>query len=307
MPQTRGRSRLRGVGVAGAVVFTCLGVVSCASVGARDPFLMAGSPGDAGSLAAEPAVTGAGPSAPAADGVPDEGPVPGADPRPAGAVTLAAMPRPEVEARPPEEEEVVEEFDPWEPFNERMFSFNWNLDRFVVKPVARVWEKILPDPVQRSLSNAFRNLGMPRRLVNNLLQGKLTGAGQELARFLLNSTAGVAGFFDVAKRLGIEKSDEDTGQTLGVYGVGPGPYLVLPFLPPLTVRDGIGLAVDGALDPFKYVVFPALALTGIGVADRVNDRSITLELFEAVEETTVDLYTAVRNAYLQRRKFEIER
>ncbi len=96
------------------------------------------------------------------------------------------------------------------------------------------------------------------------------------------------------------------GQTLGVYGVGPGPYLVLPFLPPLTVRDGIGFAVDATLDPFNYVVFPTGALAGIGGADRINDRALNLELFESVEETTLDLYSAVRNAYLQRRQKAIE-
>lgn len=205
------------------------------------------------------------------------------------------------------EEAFIEEYDPWEPFNEGMFSFNRKLDRFVVKPVARVWDKVLPDRAKQHLENAFDNLSTPRRLVNNLLQLKVVGAGRELTRFLLNSTIGVAGFFDVAKTLGIEESDEDTGKTLGVYGVGPGPYLILPFLPPLTVRDGIGLAVDGALDPFNYVIFPATALTGIAAGKRVNDRALNLESFETIEETTLDLYTAVRNAYLQRRQYAIDR
>ena len=200
--------------------------------------------------------------------------------------------------------EETAEYDPWEPFNEKMFSFNYRLDRYFLKPLARVWNKILPDPVQESLSNAFENLGMPRRLVNNLFQLKGKGAGRELARFFLNTTMGIVGFFDVATELGIDKSDEDTGQTLGVYGVGPGPYLILPFLPPLTIRDGIGFAIDGALDPLNYFI-PFAANTGRTGAKVINERSVNLELFEGVEATVLDLYTAVRNAYLQRRQRSI--
>lgn len=194
----------------------------------------------------------------------------------------------------------VEEYDPWLPFNEPVFSFNRQFDRVLVKPLATVWDTVVPDPVQRSLGRAFDNLGMPRRFLNSLFQAKLVGAGRELARFLLNTTFGIAGFFDVAKEMGIEKSDEDTGQTLGVYGVGPGPYLILPFLPPLTVRDGIGWAADLAMDPLNYILpFPALAGTTGGKT--INDRSLNLELYQNVEETVLDLYTAVRNGYLQRR------
>src|SRR5438876_405024 len=133
-----------------------------------------------------------------------------------------------------------------------MFSFNRKVDRYALKPVAKAWDKIVPDPVERSLKRAFDNLSMPRRLVNNLFQLKLKGAGQELARFGLNSTLGLAGLFDVAKVFGVEASEADTGQTLGRYGVRPGPYLVLPFLPPLTARDGIGFVVDTALNPINY-------------------------------------------------------
>lgn len=198
----------------------------------------------------------------------------------------------------------IEEYDPWQPFNEGTFAFNRQLDRFLVKPVATVWDKILPDPVQRSLSNAFENLGMPRRFVNKLFQLRLDAAGLELTRFLVNSTVGIAGFFDVAKALGIEKKEADTGQTLGVYGAGPGPYLILPFLPPFTVRDGIGTVFDLALDPLNYIL-PFAALAGMRGGNIVNERSLTLELFQNVEETVVDLYSAVRNGYLQRRQMII--
>lgn len=201
--------------------------------------------------------------------------------------------------------EEIEEYDPWEPFNEAMFSFNRQFDRFVLKPLATVWDKIVPDPVQTSLRNALDNVAMPRRLVNNLLQRKVEGAGREVGRFLVNSTIGVAGFFDVAKAVGLEKSEADTGQTLGVYGSGPGPYLVLPFLPPLTVRDGIGAVADAALDPLWYVA-PIAAPSGMKGGKIVNDRSLNLEFYENVEESVVDLYSAVRNAYLQRRQQAIQ-
>jgi phospholipid-binding lipoprotein MlaA len=195
-----------------------------------------------------------------------------------------------------------EEYDPWEPFNERMFEFNRRVDRYVLKPVATGYDFLLPNPVQKGIANALDNLGVVRRLVNNLLQLKVGGAGRELARFTINSTFGMGGFIDVAKAPGLEirPSDEDMGQTLGVYGSGPGPYLIVPLLSPLTVRDGIGYAADAAMNPLNYVL-PFGATMGIRVTDTVNYRSLNLDRFERVEESVVDLYGAVRNAYLQSR------
>lgn len=210
-----------------------------------------------------------------------------------------------------------EEWDPWEPFNTKMFWYNRNvLDRHVLKPLAQAWDFVLPDVAQRSLRNVVDNTYVVSRLVNSLAQGKWSGAGRELARFGINSTIGVAGLFDVAKDgLGIEKSDEDTGQTLGFYGVGPGPYLVLPFFPPMDVRDGVGYIVDGAMNPIAYLIpFAAEAdagtttgaLIGIGFVDAVNRRSLNLELYEGIEDTVLDLYSAVRNGYLQKREAKIK-
>lgn len=203
------------------------------------------------------------------------------------------------------EEDAVADYDPWEPFNERTFAFNLGLDRHVMKPVARAWDKVVPEPAQRGLKNAFHNVGFPKRFLNSLFQGKFRGAGRELARFVINSTVGLAGLFDVVGS-DIKPSEEDTGQTLGAYGVGPGPYLVLPFLPPLTLRDGIGSAVDAALDPINYIA-PFAANAGMTAAETVNVRAENLELFEGVEESALDLYSAVRNGYLQRRQTEIAR
>jgi phospholipid-binding lipoprotein MlaA len=198
------------------------------------------------------------------------------------------------------------EWDPWEPFNEKMFWFNREvLDRFVLKPAATAWDFILPTPVQKGIHNVFDNLAVVRRVVNNALQLKFTGAAKEAARFTINSTIGVAGFFDIAKEgFGIEQSNQDMGLTLGVWGIGPGPFLILPFLPPLTVRDGIGFAVDTAMTPYIYFV-PWYATLGATATNMVNERSLNLDSFERVAESTVDLYGAVRNAYLQRRAAQI--
>jgi phospholipid-binding lipoprotein MlaA len=200
--------------------------------------------------------------------------------------------------------EAGEDFDsdPLEAFNEKMFWFNREvLDRFLLKPAATAWDFVIPDPVQRGIYNIFDNLAVVRRVVNNTLQWKLAGAATEVARFTINSTVGLVGFFDVARDgFGIQQRDEDTGQTFGVWGIGPGPYLVLPFLPPLTIRDGIGYAFDTAMTPYIYFI-PWYANAGLTATSTVNERSLNLETFERVAESTIDLYGAVRNAYLQRR------
>ena len=148
----------------------------------------------------------------------------------------------------------------------------------------------------------------------------MKGAGIEVGRFLVNATLGFAGFFDVAKDMDLNTPEEDTGQTLGVYGVKPGPYLVLPLLPPFTVRDFAGFWGDIALNPINWLVAPIIEVEGIPSAiahknrmtitlvqvggrayEILNDRSLNLEKYQGVEEATLDLYTAVRNAYLQKR------
>jgi phospholipid-binding lipoprotein MlaA len=192
----------------------------------------------------------------------------------------------------------MDDYDPWEPFNEKMFNFNYKLDRYVIKPVAKVYNEIVLDGEKLAIHNAYDNVAMPKRFVNSLLQGKFTGAGRELSRFVINSTLGVGGLADVAKyQFHMEQSDENTGKTLGHYGAGPGPYLVLPFLAPLTVRNAVGYAFDLALDPVSYVL-PLAGIFGKSTDDIVNNRAINLDKYDGVEEATVDLYSAVRNAYL---------
>ena len=197
----------------------------------------------------------------------------------------------------------IEEYDPWEPFNESMFEFNRALDRWVLKPVAKGYRKVVPDQVEEWIDNGFTNISFVPRFINCVLQGKFPGAGRELARFVLNSTLGIGGLGDVAKRepFNLQPCKEDTGQTLGVWGIGPGPYLILPFLPPLTVRDAVGYFADGAMDPLSYFIPFVWDRLGMKAGDTVNNRALNIDLFQGFEEATVELYSALRNAYLQRR------
>jgi phospholipid-binding lipoprotein MlaA len=220
------------------------------------------------------------------------------------AFEIAALAEGMAQAREPgtEADAEADEYDPWERWNEPMFEFNRRLDRYVLKPVAKGYNFVVPDEVQIMISNGFDNISFVPRLVNSLLQGKVKGAGRELSRFLINSTAGVGGLFDPAKDVfGILKSREDFGQTLGVWGVGPGPYLIVPLMEPLTVRDGVGKAVDSALDPLSYFLPLIWERLAMKVTDIVNERSLNLDLFQGFEESVIDMYSAVRHAFLQRR------
>jgi phospholipid-binding lipoprotein MlaA len=200
----------------------------------------------------------------------------------------------------------IEEYDPWEKYNEKVFTFNYNFDKYLLKPVAKGYNFVMPDRVQQMIGHGFDNINVVPKLVNNLLQLNWKGFGTELGRFLINSTLGIGGLFDIAKQeFGLEKTKVDFGQTLGKWGTGPGPYLILPLLPPFTVRDGIGYAADGAMDPLSYVLPFIWDRIGMKAGETVNDRSLNLDLFQGFEETTVDLYSAVRNGYLQRRYYLI--
>ena len=218
------------------------------------------------------------------------------------------------------DEDAGDEYDPWEPVNANIFAFNLKVDRYVLKPVAKGYDFILPDVVQVGVSNIFYNLRFAPRFLNNVFQGKLKGAGIEVGRFLINSTVGLAGFFDLATKVNLVTPEEDFGQTLGFYGVKPGPYVVLPLLPPFTVRDFVGYVGDVFLNPINWLVIPIIEVDdvpsviehqnrmttsiiqlGSRVGEIVNERSRNLQKYQGVEEATLDLYTAVRNAYLQKR------
>ena len=197
--------------------------------------------------------------------------------------------------------------DPLEPFNQAMFSFNLKMDEYLLRPVATGYAAILPIGARQGVGRFFHNINIAPRLGNKLLQLKLVGAGKELSRFLINTTIGGLGFFDVADSwFGIEASHADFGQTLGQYGVPSGPYLVLPFFGPSTVRDAVGFSVDGAMQPITYLLptWPELiaARGGWVVGNAINARSLNLELFESVDRFSLDLYGAVQDGYLQQRE-----
>jgi phospholipid-binding lipoprotein MlaA len=202
----------------------------------------------------------------------------------------------------PAESESDEEYDPLEKFNEVMFDFNRQLDRFVLKPVAQVYSWVIPEPIEILIANGFDNIAFVPRAANSVFQGKWGGAVREVSRFLINSTLGIGGVFDAARYWGIEKSREDFGQTLGFWGLGPGPYLVLPFLEPMTFRDGIGRGVDVLMNPLTWLGPPWYFSLALKTAEIVNDRALNLELFQGLEESVIDLYSAVRNGYLRRRE-----
>ena len=191
--------------------------------------------------------------------------------------------------------------DPWEEFNSLVFMFNVALDQFLVKPIATGYDWIMPNFLEEGIRNAIHNIRFVPRFANSMFQAKFDEAGSELGRFLINSTLGIAGIFDVAKfAFDLNPSDEDMGQTLALYGVKSGPYVILPFLPPRTVRDLIGSLADIALDPLSYFL-PFGPQIGLRGGEFINKRSRNLELFEGVHPGTIDLYGEVRATYFQKR------
>ena len=201
--------------------------------------------------------------------------------------------------------------DPLAPFNEKMFWFNLKLDHYVLHPVAEGYAAVAPIPVREAVGRFFDNVNFIPRFANNLFQLRLADAGGEVARFGINSTVGVAGLFDPADHwFGLKESRNDMGLTLGHYGIGQGPYLVLPVLGPGTIRDDVGYAADSAMWPLPYFVpwyvwFPTDG--GKFVIEAVNYRSLHLDLFEQVDRYAIDLYGAVQDGYLQRRASQLRR
>ncbi|TBU93561.1 MlaA family lipoprotein [Stutzerimonas kirkiae] len=191
------------------------------------------------------------------------------------------------------------EEDPWEGFNRAVFRFNDTLDRYTLKPLAKGYQKVTPDPIEDGIGNFFRNIGDVVVLGNDLLQGKLHNAGVDTSRILFNTTFGLLGFVDVASRMGLQRNDEDFGQTLGVWGLGNGPYVVLPLLGPSTVRDAFGRVPDSFLKPYRYMGDVPSRNSMLGV-DVVDTRA---SLLAAERMISGDRYIFIRNAYLQNREF----
>lgn len=202
--------------------------------------------------------------------------------------------------------------DPIEPVNRAFFHFNDKLYFWVLKPVASGYKAIIPEDGRIGVRNFFSNLTTPVRLANCLLQANPKCAGTETLRFVLNTTIGVAGFFDPAKkRFNLEKQDKDFGQTLGIWGMGPVFYMDLPILGPSSLRDGLGYAVDTSLNPQTYLAFYSViagyANTGGWVLDKINEASLTLGEYEDLKKAALDPYIALREAYYQYRQNKIKK
>jgi phospholipid-binding lipoprotein MlaA len=189
--------------------------------------------------------------------------------------------------------------DPIEGVNRKTFAFNDGLDVYLIEPVAKGWHWALPDPFERGVANFFSNLGTPVVAANNLLQGKPLPAVSDLGRFVINTTIGL-GFIDPAAEWGLVKHNEDFGQTLAVWGVPGGPYVVLPLLGPSNPRDIAGLLVDSAMSVSPFFV-DGIYTIGAQVVNTVNTRAAVLEDVREIKDASVDYYSAVRNGWQQRR------
>ncbi len=192
--------------------------------------------------------------------------------------------------------------DPLEPLNRAVFGFNEKFDQVLLKPVAQGYRAVLPEMVRTGVTNFFSNIGDVWIAANNLLQGKPENALQDVMRVAINTVIGLGGLIDVASDAGLEKHDEDFGQTLGRWGVGSGPYVVLPFLGPSTLRDGIALlGVDTAVDPvWNTNKVPTRNTLYSGRA--INNRANVLDASRVMEEAALDKYRFTRESYLQRRR-----
>ena len=191
--------------------------------------------------------------------------------------------------------------DPFEGFNRAMYTFNDKLDIYLLKPLAKGYRAVMPTPVSRSISNFFGNLHDPGIMLNNLLQGKPGQAASDLGRFLVNSTLGIAGLFDVATNMGLEKHNEDFGQTLAKWGVGDGPYLVLPFFGPGSLRDSAAMPVDWEIYPPHHMEEQSTRHKLL-LLEVVDKRAQFLDAGDILEQAAgQDPYIFVREAYRQRR------
>jgi phospholipid-binding lipoprotein MlaA len=191
--------------------------------------------------------------------------------------------------------------DPLEAMNRKVFWFNDKVDVYALEPVATGWDKIAPDQVKQSLANFFQNLRFPIVTLNDLLQGKLVPAASDVGRFAVNTTVGVLGFFDPATGWGLEAHNEDFGQTLGWWGLPPGPYLVLPLLGPSNPRDAVGTVTDSFAAVYPWFIDIVYTASARGV-DIINTRARFLQEVRQAKEASVDYYEFVRNTYEQHRK-----
>jgi phospholipid-binding lipoprotein MlaA len=198
-------------------------------------------------------------------------------------------------------------WDPIEPVNRGFFWFNDEFYRHALKPVARGYRVAVPEPGRKAIGNVFTNLGAPVRIANNALQGKVVNTLDELAIFLANSTFGVGGLFDLHSET-VKPTAEDFGQTLGYYGIPSGPYLVLPFIGSLNLRDGVGMVADNFVEPVSspfYLKMHQYELLAVVAEEKINALSLDKDTYEAITRESLDPYATIRDAYMQNRAAKI--
>jgi phospholipid-binding lipoprotein MlaA len=201
-------------------------------------------------------------------------------------------------------EYVENERDPWQGFNRTVYGFNDTLDQALLKPTARGYQAIAPDFVESGVRNFFSNINDVSVAVNNLLQGKVENAFSDVGRVLINTTVGLLGLFDVASDMGLQKHNEDFGQTLAAWGVDSGPYLMLPFFGPSTLRDSTSVPVDNfLLNPINHIDMEKSDRMYVMAVDVVSVRAELLSLEKTVDEIATDKYSFIREAYLDRRNY----
>lgn len=210
---------------------------------------------------------------------------------------------PVADATLPAPAQMPESYDPWEPLNRRVHAFNNVVDRNVARPLANAYVRVVPRPVRNRVSNFFDNLGQPVTIVNSALQGKGTQAWESLGRFLLNSTVGLGGLFDPASRANIPNHNEDFGQTLGVWGWRRSRFVELPLFGPRTLRDAVGMIGDAPMSPIRPIERDTARVFLQGL-QLVNVR-VQLMAVDSMREGAVDDYALVRDAWLQRRNYQI--
>lgn len=195
--------------------------------------------------------------------------------------------------------------DPLEGVNRAVFSFNEGFDKVLLKPVATGYKTVVPEPARQCVGNVFSNINDIFVSINSLLQGKVGDAVSDACRVLVNTTVGIGGCFDVASKMGLEKHNRDFGQTLGKWGFTPGPYLVIPFLGPSNFRDGIGTGITSYLDPV-WNISHVPTRNVVAATRAVNTRAELINAGNVLEEASLDKYSFVRDAYLQRRQGMVE-
>lgn len=193
--------------------------------------------------------------------------------------------------------------DPYEATNRETFAFNQRLDKAVALPVAKFYVRAVPEPARDGIHNVLTNINLPVVFANDVLQGDVDRAGQTVGRFTVNSTLGLGGLVDVASKMGIPSHETDFGITLGTWGVGEGPFLMLPLIGPAPPRDLVGKGVDILLDPMTYVSYRSKLYydMGIGLIGVIDLRAQNIDTLESIERTSVDFYATTRNLYLQYR------